>query len=105
MQQGQRPEANQPGQRLGNGNKTDEAQKGRVKVVPSNGKVVPPFQGFVRIKSDPQGCARASLALGWLVTGLWPEGLTAGAPPRRNSKFRTRSKVQHMLRRLPLVRC
>ena len=47
MQQGQRPEANQPGQRLGNGNKTDEAQKGRVKVVPSNGKVVPPFQaGF-----------------------------------------------------------
>ena len=26
-----------------------------------------PIYGFVRIKSDTQGCARASLALGWLV--------------------------------------
>ena len=68
------------GNALGNGKKKDKALKGRDKVVPSIGKVVPPLQGFVRIPSGTQGCARASLALGWLVTGLWPEGLTFGAP-------------------------
>ena len=29
--------------------------------------MAPPLQGFVRKKSGTQGCARASLALGWLV--------------------------------------
>ncbi len=79
------------GNALGNGNKTDKALKGRCKVVPSIGKVVTPFQGVVRNQSATQGCARASLALGWLVTGLWPEAHTFGAPHKLNPKFRTGS--------------
>ena len=92
-----------PPDALGNGKKKDKVLKGRGKVVPSIGKVVPPFQGFVRIQSATQRCVRASLALGWLVTGLWPEGHTLGAPSRLNSKFRTASKVPVLLWIVPLA--
>ena len=92
-----------PPDALGNGKKKDKVLKGRGKVVPSIGKVVPPFQGFVRIQSATQRCVRASLALGWLVTGLWPESHTLGAPPRLNSKFRTASKVPVLLWIVPLA--
>ncbi len=34
-------------------------------------KLVPPLQGSCFFESNTQGCARASLALGWLVLHLW----------------------------------
>ena len=79
------------GDALGNGKKRDKALKGRDNIVPSVGKIEPPLQGVVRNQSVPQGCARASLALGWLVSGLWPEGHTFGAFSVSNPKCRTRS--------------
>jgi hypothetical protein len=47
------------------GEKTNKALKGRA-------IAVPPLQGFVYFGRDTQGGARSSLALGWLVQGLWP---------------------------------
>ena len=66
----------------------NKALKGRDNALPCIGNAVPPLQGFVRIQPVSQGCARASLALGWLVQGLWPSC---------KMKFRTGSNLTLIL--------
>ena len=71
--------ANKPaqGNALGLDGNKNKALKGRGK------KWGRPFRALSFLLPKPQGCARASLALGWLAPGLWPDGAM---------KFRTDSK-------------